>query len=163
MATNDRYRTLTVTPAPDRSSPQTPSSKDVTAIGASIRVTGVITASEHLIIEGEVEGEIVLPDHGVAINGSGSVRGEICARTITVLGRMDGRLTASALIELRPTAVVTGRLSSPRLSIEEGARFQGTADPTKADAAIAVARHRRAPAAPVAEGPAITAAAAAST
>jgi cytoskeletal protein CcmA (bactofilin family) len=161
MATN-AYRTIAVPPAPDRSAPNTPSSTALTAIGPSIRVTGVVTASEHLIIDGEVDGEIVLPDHGVAINGSGWVRGEICARTITVLGRADGRLTASALIELRATAVVTGRLSSPRLSIEDGARFQGTADPTKTDTAMAVARHRLTPG-EAAEAPALTAAAAPGT
>ena len=89
---------------------------------------------------------IVLPDHGVAISGSGQVRGDVCARTVTVLGRVDGTVTASALIEIRASAVVTGRLSAPLLSMEEGATFRGRVDPTRADAALAVARHRLAPA-----------------
>ena len=59
-----------------------------------------------------------------------------------MLGRVEGNLTAAALIELRSTAVVTGRLVAPHLSIEEGARFHGTVDPTKTAAAVAVARHR---------------------
>ena len=114
----------------------------MTSVGRTIKIRGRLTAAEHVIIEGALDGEIVIPDHGLAISGTGNVRGELCARTISVLGRVDGTLTASALIELRPTAIVTGRLATPHLSIEEGAQFQGSADPTKADAAVAVARHR---------------------
>ncbi len=145
MAAADRYPTLTVTSPAPRQERVPLSSAKVTAVGPSLVVKGHITAAEHLIIEGEVEGTIVLPDQGVAISGSGQVRGEVCARTITVLGRVDGSLTASALIELRASAIVTGRLAAPLLSIEEGARFHGRVDPARADAALAVARHRLAP------------------
>lgn len=99
-------------------------------------------AAEQVIIEGEFEGEIGIPDHGLAIGGAARVRGEIYARSITVLGHVVGNLTATALIELRPSAVVTGRLASPWLSIEEGAWFCGSVDSRKTDAAVAVARHR---------------------
>jgi cytoskeletal protein CcmA (bactofilin family) len=118
----------------------------VTALALGLTITGRLTAAEHVIIEGAFEGDIVVPDHGVAIGGAAHLRGDVCARAITVLGRVEGNLTAFALIELRQTAVVTGRLASPLLSIEEGARFHGLVDPTKAVAAVAVARHRLAPA-----------------
>ena len=114
----------------------------VTAVGPRIKVTGQLTATEHVIIEGVFEGEIAMPDHGLAISGAARLRGDVCARVITVLGRVEGNLTAAALIELRSTAVVTGRLVAPHLSIEEGARFHGTVDPTKTAAAVAAARHR---------------------
>ena len=143
MAATNRYPTVSVTPA----APQPPARSllrpaDVTAVGLSVTVKGRLTATEHVIIEGVFEGEIVIPDHGVAIGGTAHLRGDVCASTITVIGRVDGNLTASALIELRSTAVVTGRLASPRLSIEDGARFHGTVDPTKTTATVAVARHR---------------------
>jgi len=141
MAAPDPYPTrlvMSAAPPPERLTV----SASVTAIGPGVVVSGDVSAAEHLIVEGEVEGTIVLPDHGVAISGSGQVRGDVCARTVTVLGRVDGTVTASALIELRASAVVTGRLSAPLLSMEEGARFRGRVDPTRADAALAVARHR---------------------
>ena len=143
MATTNRRPSVSATPAAPQPSVQSPPRPaDVTAVGLSVRVKGRLTATEHVIIEGVFEGDIVIPDHGVAIGGAAHLRGDVCARTITVLGRVDGNLTASALIELRSTAVVTGRLASPHLSIEDAARFHGTVDPTKTVATIAVARHR---------------------
>ena len=143
MATTERYPSIRVAEAAQQD-PARPllRAANVTAVGPGILVKGRLTASEHVIIEGRFEGDIVVPDHGVAIGGAGYVRGDVCARAITVLGRVDGNLTAFALIELRATAVVTGRLAAPHLSIEDGAQFHGTADPTKAAAAAAVARHR---------------------
>ncbi len=145
MVNPDSYPTLAVpsSPRPER---VMLSSSSVTAVGVGVLVKGHVTAAEHLIIEGEVEGSIVLPDHGVAVSGAGHVRGDILARTVTVLGRVDGSITATALIELRASSVVTGRLAAPLLSMEEGARFRGRVDPARADAALAVARHRLAPA-----------------
>ena len=143
MATTDRDPSSNVTPA----APQKPVRSalrpaNVTAVGRGITIKGRLTAAEHVIIEGVFEGDLVIPGHGVAIGGAAHLRGDVCAKAITVLGRVDGNLTAFALIELRSTAVVTGRLASPHLSIEEGARFHGRVDPTKTAAAAAVARHR---------------------
>ena len=143
MATTDRHPSISVTPAAVQHlvrPPRRPA--NVTAVGLDIAIRGHLAATEHVIIEGVFEGDIVIPDHDVAIAGAAHLRGDVCARAITVLGRVDGNLTAFALIELRSTAVVTGRLASPHLSIEEGARFHGMVDPTKAAASIAVARHR---------------------
>ncbi len=143
MATTERYPFITV-PARTQHSTARPVLRpaNVSAIGTGIAVKGHLAANEHVIIEGVFEGEVVIPDHGLAISGAARVRGDVCARAITVLGRVDGNLTATALIELRQTAVVTGRLASPLLSIEEGARFHGTVDASKSSAAVAVARHR---------------------
>ena len=143
MPTTDQYHAIRVPPAGSQSRIR-PLLKPgaVTALGQGFSITGRLTAAEHVILEGAFEGNIVVPDHGVAIGGAAHLRGDVCAKAITVLGRVDGNLTAFALIELRPTAVVTGRLVSPLLSIEEGARFHGLVDPTKAVAAVAVARHR---------------------
>ena len=143
MVTTNRYPSVSLTEAAQQR-PVRPLLRpaNVTAVGPGITVKGRLSATEHVIIEGVFEGHIVIPDHGVAIGGAAHLRGDVCAKAITVLGRVDGNLTAFALIELRATAVVTGRLASPLLSIEEGARFHGTVDPTKAAAAAAVARHR---------------------
>jgi len=143
MATTERYPPIVVS----KTSPQTPAlpprqKGDVTAVGQGITVNGTLIADEHIIIEGFFEGEILTPDHGVAIGATGNLRGDVSATAITVLGRVEGNLTASTLIELRATAIVRGRLVSPNLSIEEGALFQGTVDPTKTATILAVSRHR---------------------
>ena len=143
MATTDRYGSLNVAPAAsDDSMGPRLSSPGVTTVGRGVRVKGQLTATEHVIIEGGFEGEVMVPDFGVAVSGTADVHGDVCAKTVTVLGRVSGSLTASTLVELRATSLVTGRLVSPRVIIEEGAQFNGTVDPSKAEAAVAVVRHR---------------------
>ena len=143
MATIDRYPALTV-PAADKASAfrDPPGSGELMSFGRNVTAKGRLTATDHVIIEGTVEGEVVVPDHGVAVTGGARVQGDVFARTVTVLGRVKGNLTASKLIELRANSVVSGRLASPYLIIEDGAHFCGPVDPGKTDIAIALARHR---------------------
>ena len=143
MATIDRYPTVRPAP-PDEDSPHRDASRSdgMTTFGPSVTAKGRLSATDHVIIEGTVEGEVVVPDHGVAVTGVARVQGDVFARTVTVLGRVDGNLTATRLIELRASCVVSGRLSSPCLIIEDGARFCGPVEPGKVDVAIALARHR---------------------
>ena len=140
MATTDRPPPINV--APKATIRRALRSTNMTTVSRGLTIRGHLSATEHVIIEGFFEGEIAIPDHELAISGAAYVNGEVWARAITVLGRVDGNLTASALIELRETAEVTGRLASPLLSIVEGALFRGRVDPTKTDTAVAVARHR---------------------
>ena len=143
MATIDRYPTVTLVPS-EEDSPfrDSPGSGELVTFGRSITARGQLTATDHVIIEGTVEGEIMVPDHGVAVTSVARVQGDVFARTVTVLGRVDGNVTASKLIELRATSVVTGRLASPCLIIEDGAHFCGPVDPGRTEAAMALARHR---------------------
>ena len=143
MAAIDRYPTVTLHPSDEDSRYRDPRRADELAtFGRGITARGRLSATGHVIIEGTVEGEVVVPDHGVAVTGIARVRGDVFARTVTVLGRVEGNLTASRLIELRASCVVSGKLSSPRLIIEDGARFGGPVDCGETDSAIALARHR---------------------
>ena len=124
-------------PVPDLDVPE-----GVTSVGRTLVVRGEIRSDEHLIIEGRVEGRILAPEHGVAIGRHGTVSSEVMARTITVLGTVNGKLTATERIELMPSGKVEGRLVTPTLIIDEGAFFKGTVDPALADTVLAVSRHR---------------------
>ena len=114
----------------------------ITAIGRTIIVKGDLCAAEHLIIEGRVEGQVSVPDHGVAVGQQGTVDADVFARTITVRGSVTGNLTATERVEILATGRVDGRLVAPTIAIDEGAYFKGSVDPKKIDAAIAVGRHR---------------------
>ena len=114
----------------------------VSSLAQGLVVTGEITAAEHLIIEGSLEGHVFVPDHDVAIGRRGQVSGEILASNITVLGRATGRLIADR-VEIADGATVEGEIVAERLVITAGAIFQGVVDPTRADAAFAVLRHER--------------------
>lgn len=124
-------------PLPDLDVPE-----GVTSLGRTIVVKGELVAREHLIIEGRFEGRLSVPDHDLAIGRHAVVTAEIFAGSVTVLGTAKGQLTATEAVELRPTASVEGEIVSARLAIDEGAYFRGRVDPKRADAAVAVARHR---------------------
>ena len=116
--------------------------EDVTCFGRTVSVKGDVTASEHLIIDGRFDGTLTVLEHGVAISHDARVTADIVARTVTVLGQVTGTLTASDLVEIRPSGSVEGRIVSPSVAIDDGAYFKGSVDPTRVDAAVAVSRHR---------------------
>ena len=131
------FSTDELVPLPDLDVPE-----GVTSIGRTIVIKGDVVADEHLIIEGRVEGRLTLPEHGLAIGKHGRVSSEVLARTITVLGQADGKLTATERVELLESGRVQGRIVTGTLIIDEGALFNGTVDPTLTDTVVAVSRHR---------------------
>ena len=114
----------------------------ITSIGHTIVLKGEIRATEHLIIEGRVDGQIAAPNHGVAIGQQSCVAADILARTITVRGSVTGNLTATERVEILATGRVEGRVVAPQIAIDEGAYFKGGVDPKLTDTATAVGLHR---------------------
>ena len=64
----DRYPTVTLIPS-DEDSPHRDAGRAgrLTTFGRSITAKGQLSATDHVIIEGTVEGDVVVPDHGVAV------------------------------------------------------------------------------------------------
>jgi cytoskeletal protein CcmA (bactofilin family) len=97
-------------------------------IGASIHVDGKLRGEEDLLIEGKVKGTVELKKNSVTIGSSGEVQADVYAHTIYVDGRLNGNLVASERIVIRKSAEIRGSITSPRVSLEDGARFNGTID-----------------------------------
>lgn len=114
----------------------------VAVIGRSVVIRGELSAAEHLVIEGRVDGQIMAPDHSVAICEHGELTSDVFARAITVRGTVKGNLTATECVKILADGHVDGRLVAPRLAVDDGAVFNGSVDPELTDTAIAVQRHR---------------------
>ena len=79
-----------------------------------------------LLIDGEVEGSIDSP--GVlTIGKQARIRGEIKVKAVTVLGTVDGNITASERCELQAGCTLRGDIEAPRLVVDENATFFGSA------------------------------------
>ncbi len=115
----------------------TPSSGDRAVLSPSIVVRGEVSGDEDLVIEGRIEGKINLRQNAVTVGAKGRVAAEIHARAIQIDGEVEGNLTAEEQIVLRKTSRVRGDLVSPRVTIEDGARFKGTIDMEKKGAVAA--------------------------
>ncbi len=97
-------------------------------IGPSIHIDGTLRGDEDLLIEGKVKGTVELKKNSVTIGSKGEVRADIYAHTLFVDGRIDGNLYAAERVVIRKSAQVRGSISSPRVSLEDGARFNGSID-----------------------------------
>ncbi|TVR66570.1 MAG: polymer-forming cytoskeletal protein [Gemmatimonadales bacterium] len=137
-----------VSPEPRPASPAPPRSRveesrkpaspvEQATIGRSIRIQGDVSGDEDLLIQGTIEGNVTLGDHAVTVGPDGDVRAHIRARIVTVLGQVQGDLTADEQVILEASSRVQGDISAPRVVLQDGARFRGRIDMGDADGGIA--------------------------
>ncbi len=111
-------------------SASTPAPGGRATIGRSITVRGEVTGDEDLVIQGRVEGSVDLKQHSVEIGPEGKVTADVSGRVVTVEGHVDGNLRAHERVVLRKTAHVEGDITSPRVTLEDGAYFRGGVEMT---------------------------------
>jgi cytoskeletal protein CcmA (bactofilin family) len=105
-----------------------PLSADLAQIGKSVVIKGELSGSEDLYVDGRVEGSITLKGNSLTVGPNGQVKASIESKAIVVQGKLEGNVQASDRVELRKSAVVTGDISTQRISIEEGAYLKGKVD-----------------------------------
>jgi cytoskeletal protein CcmA (bactofilin family) len=110
------------TPTPRRSEAH----REAAVIGPSIHIDGDLRGEEDLLIEGEVNGTVQLKNNSLTIGPNGKIRADVYAHSIFVDGSMEGDLYGSDRVHVRKTAEVRGNITSPRVTLEDGARFKGS-------------------------------------
>jgi len=102
-------------------------SKGVSVLGPTLTFRGgELSSDEDLIIEGTVEGKIAHQSHHLTIGKNGKVKANVRARLITVYGTVEGDLHGDEGVQITATARVIGNVVAPRVSLEPGARFEGS-------------------------------------
>ena len=56
------------------------------------------------------------------------IKAQIFAKSVIVLGEVNGNVTASEKVDIRDGGSVDGDITSPRVAIAEGAHFRGSVD-----------------------------------
>ena len=110
---------------------------DVANIGKSIVFKGDLTGDEDLIIDGNVEGRVHLPAHQLTIGAHGRVKAELQAKSVIIVGQIEGDVNATERVEVQASGVVDGDIRSPRLLIQEGAVVNGAIEMGKSGASAA--------------------------
>jgi cytoskeletal protein CcmA (bactofilin family) len=109
-----------------------PSAADQASIGKGMVFKGAITGSGSLFVDGEVVGNINLPESRVTVGPTGHVSDglSVCisAREIVVIGKIRGNISASDRVEICAEGALTGNVSAARISIADGAYFKGDID-----------------------------------
>jgi cytoskeletal protein CcmA (bactofilin family) len=110
---------------------------------AGLSVTGDLSSDQDLTIDGLYDGQITLNEQHLTVGTTAKVSGRIIARAVTVAGTVDGNIIATSSVSLLPSSVVRGHLQTPSIVMLEGARFDGTVDPSRTEAAMHVAKYRQ--------------------
>jgi cytoskeletal protein CcmA (bactofilin family) len=130
-------------PAPAREDVRT-TVLPVCRIPGTVLIKGTLKADEDLIIEGRFDGEIDLPEHCLTIHEGAEVHAQVFARDITVRGALNGRVTATEIVDIRDSASVVGAVAAQRILLHENASVRARlVTRRRMDAAAHVARYRR--------------------
>jgi len=109
-----------------------PAVRGISRISSGIRINGEISGNDDLYIDGQAEGQFHFPQSKVIVGPNGKVQANIEAREIVIEGTVKGDLKASAGVQLGGSSRVQGSLTTPRISIDDGARLRGKVEMTRA-------------------------------
>jgi cytoskeletal protein CcmA (bactofilin family) len=109
-------KTVLIKPQASGREPALPMSK----LGSGLTVRGQLDTDGELHIHGNIQGRI---NAGMlVVAAEGSVEGDIVARDVLVVGRLNGRIFAIN-VTLASSADVTGRVFHNAITVERGARI----------------------------------------
>ncbi len=120
----------TTSAAPTRhvSEPVGQTGRETVNIGKSVVIKGELSGSEDLTIEGQVDGKIELRDNVLTIGPNARIKAQVFAKSVVVLGKVNGNVSASEKIDIREHGSVEGDIVAPRVAIADGAYFRGSID-----------------------------------
>jgi cytoskeletal protein CcmA (bactofilin family) len=93
--------------------------------GPTIKLKGEVTGQEDLVIAGQMEGTIDLPENALTIAADAKVMAEIHTKEAIVMGSVRGDIIASDRVEIRERGSVEGTIVARRLVLIDGAYFCG--------------------------------------
>ena len=100
-------------------------------IGKSISIRGDVTGNEDMVIEGQVEGKVDLPNNQLTVGANGNVKAEIHAKGVVIVGHVVGNVVGLERVEIQATGKVEGDVSAPKLVVAEGAQLNGAIQMTQ--------------------------------
>lgn len=104
--------------------PAAVSQNETSYFGKNLMIKGRISGNGNVIILGGLDGEFNLRGR-VKIAQPAKIKGEVKADVISVNGNVRGKLVAQRRLHLDQTARIEGQITTPKLSITEGASFNG--------------------------------------
>ncbi|HQQ77265.1 MAG TPA: polymer-forming cytoskeletal protein [Thermoanaerobaculia bacterium] len=96
-------------------------------IGPHIRVQGELLGDEDVLVEGRVEGKVLLAREFRVAPG-GVVVADVHAGTVVIAGQVVGDVSATERVEILPSGSLEGNIRAPKVAVGDGARFKGSVD-----------------------------------
>ena len=101
---------------------------DRAIIGPTLKIKGEVSGEEDLLVQGQVDGKIIVKGQIVTVGKAGKVQADIHAKTIRVEGRVRGDLFGLQEVVIEASGDVEGNLIAPSVRLENGSRFKGSID-----------------------------------
>ena len=105
------------------------SSDNTTLIAKGTEISGQVSFTGCLEVEGVVRGNIVVEEgcdvSQVRIQNSGAVHGDVCAPVVIVNGSIEGNVYSSKRVEMASNAVVCGDVHYQMIEMVKGAQING--------------------------------------
>ena len=117
---------------PIKKSAPRPSSSAPSILGRDLTIIGEIRTDGDVQIDGRHEGNITAAT--ITVGEQGAISGEIKAKAVYIRGKVAGKINAS-LVELAETANVQADITQDKLTIANGAFFDGKCSRRKQTAA----------------------------
>ena len=98
-------------------------------LGPTLKFKGELTANENLLIHGQVEGSI---EHSslLTVGKEGKLKANVSAEYISVDGKVAGNLSGTKSVVVNDGADVKGNINCPKVTLRDGAVFNGKIDMT---------------------------------
>jgi cytoskeletal protein CcmA (bactofilin family) len=97
-------------------------------LGAGLRIKGEISGNEDLKLDSQVEGLVSIGGFRLTVGPGAKLSGDIVAREALISGEVNGDIRAVDRIEILKSASIVGDLSTGKITIEEGAYFNGNVE-----------------------------------
>lgn len=99
--------------------------QSINMLGAGTTIKGDIQSNGDFRIDGTLIGSISSKGK-IVIGETGNVEGEVTCNNADISGKLKAQITVNELLTLKATALLTGEITTSKLSIEPGAKFSGT-------------------------------------
>ncbi|MCH7820845.1 MAG: polymer-forming cytoskeletal protein [Proteobacteria bacterium] len=99
-------------------------SSQTTLISEGCKISGLITGTSDVLVNGEIEGECDLSGT-VTLARNGRWIGTIRAHNIIIAGHVEGDIISDGKIEITDTAKIDGTVSGEAIAVAEGAIVEG--------------------------------------
>lgn len=103
-------------------------------VGVNSHFKGDISSKGTLRIDGTTEGNIEAD--WLVVAEKATIRGNISVRGVIIGGKVEGNVTASEIVEIKPKGHLFGDIVTAKLAISEGGILEGRSTMNKADSKV---------------------------
>ncbi len=118
------FKTLIIMENKNTKSSLKPTDMIITVMGQGTRIKGNVYIQSSGRIDGIIEGEVV-SDQELIVGETGEIQGQIIAQQAVIGGSVKGEIKAAKKVVLEQNAVIEGDITTDKIQISTGARFNG--------------------------------------